>query len=666
MNKSVVQVPKVFPIDVSEYKSMAIDLSNPELAAGEIRQLETNILLSKKAVVFTTAYSARDGLGGHTGTAFATTVEKNILRAIINGKNNIFPYIFEGSGHGASGHYVDRALEGAMPVDMLLKYRRAGSSLTGHYEPGHGKEPAIAGMAPNATGRLGHCLADVCGYSLANPGLEFLFIGSDGDFYEGNTLESFQLLVSQGLHVNLFINDNNMTIAGAVSEHDPKYDLESVLSHPDVKFDVCADPDDVAKLYKKTRAGILHDGPSVLINQRRNTTTTIVTMPGRIHDAIKAEPAAEYLKAVGEGEAATILLQPGLKAETYKYQGSSPERKSIRSQVGTDIGEIVAAKGGDFASKKAILFHNDVPGSSGGKQLIEACPDIKVVSGIRERSNLLAAASYGAAADGNVAVYTIFGAFGGQMILSEKRMAELSNGRALIHISHSGCDGISDNTCHFGDNIGLLANSIREGDKTRIFFPGDPDQATAIVGYDLDLRINGPYCMVGLTFIVDQRSKVPFILKEDGTKFFDPETYTFNPGVPDVIRGGKDGYVVAMGAVALYNALDAVDRQREDGRDIGLINWHTLSRPYDDNTLKLLSNVKFVVTVEDENIDTGLGMRMGTLLAERDEGVPYLTRMGITKRGNGGQDGSTGQLAHQGLDARSIYKRLTEVYQQSN
>lgn len=80
----------------------------------------------------------------------------------------------------------------------------------------------------------------------------------------------------------------------------------------------------------------------------------------------------------------------------------------------------------------------------------------------------------------------------------------------------------------------------------------------------------------GLRFIFSTRSKVPYILKEDGkTKYFG-DGYEFVPGKDEVIVEGKTGYVVSFGEM-LYRSYDAVLRCRQQGVDVGLINKPTLS-----------------------------------------------------------------------------------------
>lgn len=101
-----------------------------------------------------------------------------------------------------------------------------------------------------------------------------------------------------------------------------------------------------------------------------------------------------------------------------------------------------------------------------------------------------------------------------------------------------------------------------------LYFPADPAQMVAIVKKVFFQR--------GIRFIFSTRSKVPWILKEDGkTRFFEGD-YEFVPGKDEVILEGTAGYVISFGEM-LYRAYDAVLRCRQEGLDVGLINKPTLN-----------------------------------------------------------------------------------------
>ena len=126
---------------------------------------------------------------------------------------------------------------------------------------------------------------------------------------------------------------------------------------------------------------------------------------------------------------------------------------------------------------------------------------------------------------------------------------------------------MADNTCHFGINHFFADNGLADT-QSWLYWPADAAQMTAIVKRVFFER--------GVRFIFSTRSKVPYILKEDGkTRFFD-DNYEFVPGKDEVIVEGKAGYVVSFGDM-LYRSWDAVLRCRQEGLDVGLINKPTLN-----------------------------------------------------------------------------------------
>ena len=125
---------------------------------------------------------------------------------------------------------------------------------------------------------------------------------------------------------------------------------------------------------------------------------------------------------------------------------------------------------------------------------------------------------------------------------------------------------MADNTCHFGINHFFADNALSDLN-TWLYFPADASQMNAI--------INRVFYERGARFVFSTRAKVPWILKEDGTKFFEGD-YKFEPGKDDVIKKGTAGYVVSYGDM-LYRSYDAVLRCKEMGLDVGLINKSTLN-----------------------------------------------------------------------------------------
>lgn len=137
-----------------------------------------------------------------------------------------------------------------------------------------------------------------------------------------------------------------------------------------------------------------------------------------------------------------------------------------------------------------------------------------------------------------------------------------------------------------------------------LYFPADPLQMDAVIDRVFFER--------GMRFVFSTRSKVPWILKEDGTQFYG-NGYKFVPGKDEVIVEGKAGYVVSFGDM-LYRSYDAVLRCREQGLDVGLVNKPTLNI-VDEDVIRKIGTTSFVLVVESLNQKTGV---RAAIIAMRD------------------------------------------------
>lgn len=77
----------------------------------------------------------------------------------------------------------------------------------------------------------------------------------------------------------------------------------------------------------------------------------------------------------------------------------------------------------------------------------------------------------------------------------------------------------------------------------------------------------------------------------------------------------------------LYRSLDAVDRLREEGLDVGLINKSTLN-VVDEKALKEIGSTEFVLVVESLNQKTGLGSKVCPHLVARKTFIMLILQMG--------------------------------------
>ncbi len=628
-----------FPIDLEAYKPLALDPTQPTLTPDERDALKANIQLCRDAIVFFTATGAARGVGGHTGGPYDTVPEVVIMDAFFRGAPDKFvPIFFDEAGHRVGTQYLMAVLHGELPAEKLLHYREAHAGLPGHPE---------LGLTPGvkfSSGRLGHMWPYVNGVAMANPDKVVFCLGSDGSQQEGDDAEAARLAVSQNLNVKLLIDDNDVTIAGHPSDYMPGFTVAQTLTGHGLSVNE-GNAEDIDDLYRRMCAAVTTPGPIALVNKRK-MCVGIEGLEGTTHghDVIPLDKAIAYLDKRGYAEAVTVLKEIPRNKHDYTYLGSGTNRGSNRNVFGQAVVSILDGMTADDRKAKVVCIDSDLEGSCGLNKIHAAYPEIFISSGIMERGNISAAAGFGME-KGKQGIFATFSAFL-EMCISEITMARLNYSNLLCHFSHSGIDDMADNTCHFGINNMFADNGLDDGYATRLYFPADAAQMTACV----QAVFNDP----GLRFIFSTRSTTPNILDADGNDFYG-SGYKFAPGKDEVIREGTAGYIVTFGET-LYRALDAVERLKQEGIDMGLINKVTLN-VVDEEMMAKIGKAPFVLTAESFNRKTGLGSRFGSWLLERGYS-PKFAYLGTHKEGCGGL---WEQFPYQGIDPVGIMAKVKEL-----
>jgi len=632
-----------FPIDLSKYQKVAIDPWASSLSDQDREALRSNIALCRDAIVFFTACGGASGYGGHTGGAFDMMPEVCLLDAFFRARPEKFvPIFFDEAGHRVATQYLFAVLRGQLPAERLLHYRIGHSALPGHPELG------LTSGVEFSSGRLGHLWGHLNGVSRAEPGRIVCCFSSDGSQMEGNTAEAARLAAAQNLQVKLFVDDNDTTIAGHPSTYMKGFDVGQTLKgHGVPSQDVPGE--DLDALFAAMQKAVLEDGPYATII-KRSMCPGVAGLEGSNegHDAMPLSAAVDYLESRGHLQAVEMLKRVKKTCDPHESFLGCGKFGAPRQVFGETVVRILGKLSADERRSRVLVVDSDLEGSCGLKKVRENYPEVYVSGGIMERGNFSACAGFGFQRD-RQAVFGTFAAFQ-EMILSEVTMARLNHSNVLCHFSHSGVDDMSDNTCHFGMNNFFADNGLQSDicPDTHLFFPADVHQTSKLV--------ETVFWMKGLRFIYTTRSKVPELLDEQGHAVYGPE-HVLELGSDDIILGGEscDGYIISYGD-ALYRSMDAAQRLRRMGMNVGLVNkWHV--SVVDERTMKIIGRSKFVLVIESQNVRTGLGLRMGTWLLERGL-APKFGRCGTHRDGC---CGTWEQAYHQGYDTESIVQKILEI-----
>lgn len=161
-------------------------------------------------------------------------------------------------------------------------------------------------------------------------------------------------------------------------------------------------------------------------------------------------------------------------------------------------------------------------------------------------------------------------------------------------------------THHSIDDISVM----RGFGNIQIFAPSSPLECRQIIEYALE--------HVGPVYIRMDGKALPEL---------HDDKYKFVPGAVDVLREGDDVALVAMGST-VHEAVDAAEQLAEQGISASVINVPSI-RPLDRDALfAALQQSKHIISVEEHNVNGGVGSIVAEVLAENGHGA-VLKRLGI-------------------------------------
>ncbi|MFS2224425.1 transketolase family protein [Pantoea sp. B65] len=178
-----------------------------------------------------------------------------------------------------------------------------------------------------------------------------------------------------------------------------------------------------------------------------------------------------------------------------------------------------------------------------------------------------------------------------------------------------------------------------------------------------NIEIYAPSCPVECRQIIDYAldHQGPVYIRLDGKAL--PElhdaSYKFIPGQIDQLRAGEDIALVAMGST-VHEIVDAAATLAEQGISAAVISIASI-RPCDTQTLyKLLNQYASVITVEEHNINGGVGSLVAEVLAEGGCAT-RLKRLGIAdgEYAIAGDRAST--RARHGIDAAGVVNSAVQM-----
>jgi transketolase len=236
-----------------------------------------------------------------------------------------------------------------------------------------------------------------------------------------------------------------------------------------------------------------------------------------------------------------------------------------------------------------------------------------------------------------------FGVFGLDEVYNQQRLNDINHTNLKVVLTHTGLDVGEDGKTHQCiDYIGIVRNWYG----FHLIIPADPNQTDRIIRWLIDKP--------GNYVITMGRSALPIILKEDGTPFYSLN-YDFDYGKCDILRKGNQGTVMVSGT-PIGNALKAVASLREERIYLQLI-YVSCPLALNREILIQASNTDPIFSIEDHNIQSGLGSIIADRLAEENLSA-RLIKIGVKNYGGSGTSYDLYKAV--GLDSVSIKERIKQ------
>ena len=140
---------------------------------------------------------------------------------------------------------------------------------------------------------------------------------------------------------------------------------------------------------------------------------------------------------------------------------------------------------------------------------------------------------------------------------------------------------------------------------------------------------------------------------------YESDDYKFEIGKAVTMREGTDLTIICCGTAVLQAVNAAKTLQENDGLSVRIVNMHTI-KPIDrEAILKAVEETRRVLTIEEHNVEGGLGDAVASVIAESGKGCVF------KKHGINDLYATIGYAedlySHYGLDANGVVDKVREM-----
>ena len=518
------------------------------------------------------------------------------------------------NGHISPAVYSTLGLNGFFPLDdAIAEYRLAGSIFEGHIER---EVPGVEWTS----GNLGQGLSAGCGFALAarlhKKNYQTFVLMGDGEQQKGQISEARRFAVKYKLNqLTAIIDYNQLQIGGSIHTVMPQDIKANWVSDGWQVLEI--DGHNLQQIHDALHQAVQLDSPvMILAHTVMGKGIPFMENQAKYHGAaISESQLVEAMLILGQEnrhdyyqelrnrrnagnltKAASIpVRQPHFHLGTPMLYTSATDNRSAWGKAIAELAEL--NKDSDIP---LVVFDCDLQGSVKTNEFEQITPNHFFQGGIMEHN--IAVVS-GALSTENASVWWAdFGMFGIDEVYNQHRLNDINKTNLKVITTHVGLDVGEDGRTHQCiDYIGLMRNLYH----FRLLCPADPNQTDRIIRWLANQTGNWLVCM--------GRSKLPVILKSDGSAFYDTG-YVFRYGQADLLRDGSAAAIVVTGT-PVGNALAAADMLAAEGIQVQL--WYVSSPLYiDGEMLASATGSGSIITIEDHNVRSGLGISVADRLIE--------------------------------------------------
>jgi transketolase len=628
-------------------------LIQPRLDGETSADLESRARLCRGAVLTMTTLAASGHPGGSMSSMEIYLLLYHLSR--LRPEEPDWPdrdRVFISHGHTSPGAYVALGDAGFFEVDdAVAHFRQAGSPFEGHVER------SVPGIEWSS-GNLGQGLSAGVGCALAarltGRGWRTFVAMSDGEQMKGQVAEARRLAAKYELADLVAVVDvNRVQISGHTRDVMPVdiaacfradgwrvieshgHDLEELYGS---LAEAVAERDRPCAVLAHTVIGkgvsFMEDDPEfhgrgLTVEEYRRAMAELGLDSGYLD--LMREQRARPVRTAPAAMPGGVLVTAAGEPRTYAAEESTDNR----SAFGAALADLA-----DGAPETPIAVVDcDLMASVKTGAFARLRPAAFIECGVGEHNAAVVTGSL--SANGVLAVWADFGVFGCDEVYNQQRLNDINGAHVKLALTHCGLDVGEDGKTHQClDYVG----AFRDFFGWKVIVPADPNQT--------DRAFRAAAAMPGNVALCMGRSKLPVIVREDGSPFF-AGSYRFEYGAIDWVREGADLAVLTMGTVA-GSVVDAADLLTGEGirAAVGIV---PCPLHLDHEAMELAASVPVLVTVEDHGVRTGLGASVAEWLALEGHAVRFV-RLGVEGYASSGSSAEV--LANAGLDVHGIARAL--------